>query len=370
LISTNSANAEARYHQLDAQDEASITAALSRIRSEIRHPIRGFVSCAAISGESDACSYQASVFRQIIDINVVGSFLMTRAVADEMHRANVQGSVVLIASMSGHVSNRGINTSAYNASKAAVHQLARSLAAEWGHPQNTFPGSTATATNPNPDTAPRKTYPPIRVNTLSPGHIDTPLSEAARMRGLTDEWASQNMLGRISQPEEFRAPVLFLLSDGSSYMTGAVSIRIGVQPQMLINQKGSQSGRRSLCLVVAFHYDVRRRRFCDAHLHWDLPKQCIYHGSCRGVESLSLGPSTGSAVPMSLFKSVVCFEIGKFYGYPGPLGAQYSPVLLMSNVSIHFANDSAATSGVTAPPSSQNLSNPTPLVMSVLMKPG
>jgi len=221
LISTSSANAEARYHQLDVQDEASITAALSRIRSETRYPIRGFVSCAAISGESDACSYQASVFRQIIDVNVVGSFLMTRAVADEMHRANVQGSIVLIASMSGHVSNRGINTSAYNASKAAVHQLARSLAAEWGHPQNTFPGSTATATNPNPDTAPRKIYPPIRVNTLSPGHIDTPLSEAARMRGLTDEWASQNMLGRISQPEEFRAPILFLLSDGSSYMTGA-----------------------------------------------------------------------------------------------------------------------------------------------------
>lgn len=41
--------------------------------------------------------------------------------------------------------------------------------------------------------------------------------------GLTDEWARQNMLGRISQPEEFRAPVLFLLSEGSSYMTGAVS---------------------------------------------------------------------------------------------------------------------------------------------------
>ena len=253
MISGASTGAEARYHQLDVQDEASITAALSQICSETRYPIRGFVSCAAISGESDACSYQASVFRQIIDVNVVGSFLMTRAVADEMHRANVQGSIVLIASMSGHVSNRGINTSAYNASKAAVHQLARSLAAEWGHPQNTFPGSTATATNPNPDPAPRKAYPPIRVNTLSPRHIDTPLSEAARMRGLTDEWASQNMLGRISQPEEFRAPILFLLSDGSSYMTGAVSSRTEVRPRVLIHQKGSQGRRRSLFLVVAFH---------------------------------------------------------------------------------------------------------------------
>jgi NAD(P)-dependent dehydrogenase (short-subunit alcohol dehydrogenase family) len=222
LASTEASNSEARYQQLDVQDELTITAAMNQIRSGLRRPIRGLVTCAAISGESDACRYPAAIFRQILDVNITGTFLVARAVANEMHRAHVTGSMVLIASMSGHVSNRGINTSAYNASKAAVHQLARSLAAEWGHPQNTFPGSTATATNPNPSTEPRKVCPPIRVNTLSPGHIDTPLSEAARVRGLTDEWANQNMLGRISQPEEYRAPVLFLLSAGSSYMTGAV----------------------------------------------------------------------------------------------------------------------------------------------------
>jgi NAD(P)-dependent dehydrogenase (short-subunit alcohol dehydrogenase family) len=49
------------------------------------------------------------------------------------------------------------------------------------------------------------------------------LSAEARKRGLTDEWARQNMLGRISVPEEFRAPVLFLLGEGSSYVTGSVS---------------------------------------------------------------------------------------------------------------------------------------------------
>lgn len=102
-----------------------------------------------------------------------------------------------------------------------MHQLTRSLAAEWGHPQNTFPGRTAGDSNPNPE-AERKAYPPIRVNSLSPGHIETPISEAARVRGLTDKWADQNMLGRISQAEEYRAPILFLLSEGSSYMTAAV----------------------------------------------------------------------------------------------------------------------------------------------------
>ncbi|KAJ8115244.1 hypothetical protein OPT61_g3062 [Boeremia exigua] len=221
LASTEVANTEAHYQQIDVQEEESIAAAMTQIRTGLRYPIRGLVNCAAISGECDAVDYPASIFRQIIDINTTGTFLVTRAAANEMHHANVTGSIVLIASMSGHVSNRGINTAAYNASKAAVHQIARSLAAEWGHPQNTFPGSTASATNPEPSTEPRKEYPAIRVNTLSPGHIDTPLSEAARKRGLTDEWAKQNMLGRISQPEEFRGPVLFLLSEGSSYMTGA-----------------------------------------------------------------------------------------------------------------------------------------------------
>jgi NAD(P)-dependent dehydrogenase (short-subunit alcohol dehydrogenase family) len=217
-------NTKALYQHLNVQDESSITTALDTILPQLRYPIRGFVSCAAISGESDACDYPADIFRRILDVNTTGTFLLARAIAREMHDANVTGSMVLIASMSGHLSNRGINTSAYNASKAAIHQLARSLAAEWGHPQNTFPGSTATSTNPNPSTEPREVYPTIRVNTLSPGHINTPLSEAARVRGLTDEWARQNMLGRISEPEEYRAPVIFLLGEGSSYMTGAVSL--------------------------------------------------------------------------------------------------------------------------------------------------
>lgn len=102
-----------------------------------------------------------------------------------------------------------------------MHQLARSLAAEWGHPQNTF--SYYPAGQPQ-----RRVHPPIRVNTISPGHIDTPLTKEAREAGLVDEWATQNMLGRISEVEEYRAPALFLLAEGSSYMTGAVSLSRGV----------------------------------------------------------------------------------------------------------------------------------------------
>lgn len=79
-------------------------------------------------------------------------------------------------------------------------QLARSLAAEWGNPKDS---------------------PPIRVNTISPGHVRTAITADALARGWGRAWADGNMLGRISEPHEYRAPVLFLLGDGSSFMTGA-----------------------------------------------------------------------------------------------------------------------------------------------------
>lgn len=59
-----------------------------------------------ISGESDAVDYDVEIFRKIVDINVTGTFLVCQAVGREMHSADVTGSVVIIASMSGWVTNR------------------------------------------------------------------------------------------------------------------------------------------------------------------------------------------------------------------------------------------------------------------------
>lgn len=87
---------------------------------------------------------------------------------------------------------------AYNASKAAVIQLGRNLAAEWG---------------------PHR----IRVNTLSPGYILTSMVENlfVQFPERRDEWPKQNMLGRLSMPSEYRGAAVFLLSDASSFMTGS-----------------------------------------------------------------------------------------------------------------------------------------------------
>ena len=94
------------YHQLDVTDENSVPPIFDAIRSETRFPIRGLVACAGISGECDAVDYPIHIFRKIIDINVAGTFLLAQAAAKEMHHANVTGSMVLIASIRGSVSNR------------------------------------------------------------------------------------------------------------------------------------------------------------------------------------------------------------------------------------------------------------------------
>lgn len=98
--------------------------------------------------------------------------------------------------------SQGIHSSGYQASKAAVHQLARSLAVEWGQYG-------------------------IRVNTISPGYIRTAMSNALLV-GHPDklrEWENSNPLGRIALPHEVKAPAILLLSKGASFVNGT-DIRI------------------------------------------------------------------------------------------------------------------------------------------------
>lgn len=72
----------------------------------LRYPLRGVVTTAGISGESDAVDYPPEDFRRVFDINVMGTFLVVQAAARVMREQKAAGSVVLIASMSGSVANR------------------------------------------------------------------------------------------------------------------------------------------------------------------------------------------------------------------------------------------------------------------------
>ncbi|KAK2597883.1 hypothetical protein N8I77_012638 [Diaporthe amygdali] len=189
------------YHRLDVTDPHAVSKTFETFVPGLRYPIRGLVGCAGVSDNDPAHEFSVERFRRLMEINVTGTFSLAQAVALEMKKANVDGSMVLTASMSGSVANKGVDTAGYNASKSGVLQLARSLAAEWGS---------------------RKGMPLIRVNTLSPGYIRTPATtEALQKPGMEAQWTGDNMLYRLSLVDEFRGPILFLLSDASSFMTGA-----------------------------------------------------------------------------------------------------------------------------------------------------
>jgi D-arabinitol 2-dehydrogenase len=160
------------------------------------------IAAAAIQQCNTALDFKKEDIMKMMDVNYTGVFLSARACARQMMKYKIQGSICLIASMSGTIANRGFMAPVYNSSKAAVVQLARSLAMEWGRVNEDGSGG-------------------IRVNSLSPGHIVTPMVEENFRRGEADrtEWENNSMLGRLSTPEEYQAAGLFMLSKASSYMT-------------------------------------------------------------------------------------------------------------------------------------------------------
>ncbi|OTB04501.1 hypothetical protein M426DRAFT_73467 [Hypoxylon sp. CI-4A] len=186
------------YHQVDVLTGAEN---LKRITGEIFEKeghIDGLIAAAGIQQETPALDYTAEDSNRMLGVNVTGVLMTSQAVAKYMYENDTPGSIVLIASMSGSIANRGLICPVYNASKAAVLQLSRNLAMEWGVKN-------------------------IRVNTISPGYIVTEmvqkLFERFPDRGV--EWPKQNMLNKLSKPEDYRGAAVFLLSDASRFMTGA-----------------------------------------------------------------------------------------------------------------------------------------------------
>jgi NAD(P)-dependent dehydrogenase (short-subunit alcohol dehydrogenase family) len=134
---------------------------------------------------------------RMIDINLSGVFRSCRAFGKQM-LAKGGGSIVTIGSMSGTIVNRPQVQAHYNAAKAGVHHLTRSLAAEW-------------ATRG------------VRVNSVAPTYIDTPLLEfATQDKPMFARWMDMTPMRRLGRPDEIASVVLFLASDASSLLTGSI----------------------------------------------------------------------------------------------------------------------------------------------------
>lgn len=137
-----------------------------------------------------------------MSVNIDGVFYCCRAFGKRM-LARGKGSIVNIGSMSGFIVNKPQPQSFYNASKAAVHHLTKSLAAEWG---------------------PRG----VRVNAVAPTYIETPLTKfGMENKAMADVWLEMTPMGRVGQPEEIASTVLFLASDAASLLTGSIVLADG-----------------------------------------------------------------------------------------------------------------------------------------------
>ncbi len=138
-----------------------------------------------------------------MNVNLDGMFWCCRAFGTQMLKQG-SGAIVNIGSMSGLIVNKPQPQSFYNASKAGVHQLTKSLAAEWGGRG-------------------------LRVNAVAPTYIETPLTSFGIQENpeMYQTWLDMTPMGRVGQPEEIASIVHFLASEAASLMTGSIVVADG-----------------------------------------------------------------------------------------------------------------------------------------------
>lgn len=174
---------------LDVTDLDATAALVQRLG-----PFDILVNAAGLARHAPALDASVADYDAVFDVNVRAAFFLTRAVARGLVAAGRPGSLVNISSQMGHVG--GVDRAVYAATKHALEGMTKSMAIEWGRHG-------------------------IRVNTLCPTFIRTPLTEQTFANPARRAWIEEKIkLGRVGRVEDIMGPVLFLASDASALVTG------------------------------------------------------------------------------------------------------------------------------------------------------
>lgn len=185
--------------QLDVTDSKAVAAA-ARSANERHGAVDILIANAGIAWpDTPGEAMSDEVWLKVVDVDLNGAYWSCREFARPMLERG-RGAIVTLGSMSGLISNKPQRQAHYNAAKAAVHHMTRSLAGEWAGRG-------------------------VRVNCVAPTYVDTVMSRG----GFTDEtlmpiWMDMTPMRRVAGPDEIAAPILFLASDAASAMTGAVLV--------------------------------------------------------------------------------------------------------------------------------------------------
>ncbi len=180
------------YERIDVTNESEVNEFLNHVE-KTWHPITGVVNSAGIGRDLPALETDLELFRNIIEVNLIGSFLVSQKVAKYFIQRG-KGSIVNVASVSGIVGNSG--RVAYGASKGGVINMTKVLAVEWAKHG-------------------------VRVNAIAPGPIDTPLVEKMHTATARKKWTDLVPQNRYGSPKELAGAAVFLLDDTkSSFITG------------------------------------------------------------------------------------------------------------------------------------------------------